>query len=187
MAKEENKDDLSVLEYLYVKYKNLMFREALYIVHDENDAEDIVQQACLKLIPYVKNIKYKEEGMTCNFIKVVVRNIARDSFRKSLYLNKKEDVFDHVSESDSDFYAGVTDSIIERENVKLIDEAINKLPDKYREIILLEKIYCYPREETMKMLGLSYEAAKKRMTRAKSMLLEILKKEGLNDGREKLR
>ena len=39
----------------------------------------------------------------------------------------------------------------------------------------------------MKILNTNYETLKKRMTRAKTKLLEALKKEELNDGREDIR
>lgn len=184
---DENADDMSVLEFLYTKYKRLMMREALLILRNKDDAEDAVQLACLKMLPHLKEINFKESGMICNFIKIVVRNAAIDTYRKKIYLNTKEDFIDSLSEHKLDEYGSISDLVIEKESIKRIDEAINKLPDKYREIILLEKVMCYSREDTMKMLGESYETLKKRMTRAKSKLLEILKEEGLNDGREKLK
>ena len=44
---------------------------------------------------------------------------------------------------------------------------------------MLDKVYGYSKKDIMNLLNLSEETAKKRMTRAKAKLQELLDKEGL--------
>ena len=183
MRKSVNETNYARLERIYEKYRAIMYREAYNILHDVNDAEDAVQQSFLKLINYMDRIKEEEAGMTCNFLKIVVRNIAIDIYKKRLYLNNREDAVDILDETTTGYSAEVSDLVIDRESVERISKQIEKLPEIYRDVLLLEKVYGYSREETIKILGTNYETIKKRMTRGKNKLLEALKKEGLNNGR----
>lgn len=183
MVAKMSKENISKLERLYAEYRTSMYKEACLILRDPNDVEDVLQQSFMKLIPYTEKIMEDKPGMTCNFLKMVVRNISRDFLKKRMYLNSKEDSIDAI-EDDHNFLTRCTiDVVIERESLSRITKAIDNLPPKLREIILLEKVFGYSREETIKLLGSNYEALKKRMTRAKTQLLENLTKEDLNDGR----
>lgn len=187
MLKPVEKDNLSKLERIYEKYRVIMYREAYNILHDANDAEDAMQQSFLKLIKYLDKIKEEEVGMTCNFLKIVVRNISIDIYKKRLYLNTKEDAIDMVDDFTTGRTNEVSDLVIDKESVRIISDEIKRLPEIYRDVLLLEKVYGYSREETIRILGSNYETLKKRLTRAKTKLLDALRKEGLTDGKENLR
>lgn len=179
-----DKGDLEKLERLYKIYSKSMYNAAYGILHNHHDTEDVIQQAFLKLIPYASKIRDDEKGMTCNFLKIVARNAATDYIRKKTYLNKKEDYIDDVVD-DSHFITKCPDDIvISKESVERISKEIEKLPDIYRDIIVTEKIFGFSREESQGILNANFETLKKRLTRGKEKLLEALKKEGLNDGRE---
>lgn len=182
----ENKD-LSKLERIYEKYKRIMYKEAYTILKDVDDTEDAVQQAFVRIVNCIDRIKEEEAGMTCNFLKIVVRNVAKDIYKKRLYLNTKEDTIDSLEEVLSSDCKEVTDIVIDKESVSRIAKEIENLPEIYRDVLLLEKVYGYSREDSMRILGANYETLKKRLTRAKTKLLEALRKEELNDGREDIR
>ncbi len=189
MFKAKKDKDFSKLERVYEKYKNIMYKEAYNILCDAHDAEDALQQTFMKLLHCMDKIDEAEVGLTCNFLKIVVRNVAKDIYKKRIYLNTQDDVIDTIESSNisSASIKEVSDAVIEKETSNRIIKAIGELPESYREIILLEKIYGYSRDETVILLGENYETLKKRMTRAKTKLLEILRKEGLDDGRENIR
>lgn len=183
---KSNNDIISKVERIYEQYKNLMYKEAFNILHDPHDAEDAVQQALLKLVRCEETIKDDEPAMLCNFLKIVVRNASKDLYNKRIYLNTSEDAIDVLDESVVDENMEVANIVIEHESMDRISKVIYSLPDKYRDVLLLIKVFGYSKEQTMDLLGINYEALKKRMTRAKKKLLEALKKEGLNDGRQNI-
>lgn len=67
MVAKMSKESISKMERLYATYKTAMYKEALLILRDPNDAEDVIQQSFMKLIPYTENITEDKPGMTCNF------------------------------------------------------------------------------------------------------------------------
>lgn len=186
-TENRNRIGISKFERIYEKHKKVMYKEAYNVLQNSHDVEDAVQQACLRLLQCAERIKEDEVGMTCNFIKIVVRNVAKDLYRDKIYLNTKEDAIDMLADDWTRMCRiGVVDLVIDKENVGRIVKAIDNLPEKCRDILLLEKVFGYSREETMILLGESYETLKKRMTRAKTKLLEALRKEDLDDGRENI-
>lgn len=187
MDKEYNKEDSDKLERMYKKYKLIMLAEAYNILYDRSEAEDAVQQSFLKLTTCVDKIKDDDPGMTCNFLKVVVRNVAKDLYKKRLYLNTEDDEVEKVADKKRHRNTETSHVVIAKDSVNTIINAILGLPEKYRDVIMLEKIYGYSREESMKILNINYETIKKRMTRAKAKLTEALEKEGIDVGRDEYR
>ncbi len=189
MFKSKDKKDLSKLEKLYWSYKNIMYNEAYNILHDTQEAEDAVQQAFTRITGFVDKIVDEEPAMTCKFLKIVVRNVAKDIYKKRLYLNNQEDIFEIFETDDTPNVSNkeVTDIVIDKESSNKIANEINNLPEIYRDIILLERIYGYSREQTMALLNVNYETLKKRMTRAKNKLLGALGKEVQDDGKKDVR
>ncbi len=180
MVPKMSKENISKMERLYAMYKTAMFKEALLILRDPNDAEDVIQQSFMKLIPYTNNILEDKPGMTCNFLKMVVRNLSRDFLKKRMYLNSNEGSIDMV-EDDQKFLTRCTiDVVVEREAIAKITKAIENLPPKLRDVVLLEKVFGYSRKETIKLLNCNHETLKKRMTRAKAQLLKNLKEDSKN-------
>lgn len=175
------------LEKLYLEYRSMMYREANKILHNQFDSEDAVQTAFVKLTKCADRITDEIPIMTHTFMKIVVRNVAIDIHRKRLYLNKYESAYENLNEELADVDQDLADIVIDIYSVEKIIEQIKNLPENYRDVILLEKVYGYTREETMVLFNANYETVKKRMTRAKTKLLEVLKREDLNDGRTSIR
>ncbi|MBQ9314583.1 MAG: RNA polymerase sigma factor [Clostridia bacterium] len=184
MYKQYSSEDAQKLSRLYDKYRYIMQREAYNILYDTGEAEDAVQQAFFKISKCLDRIQEDNPAMTCNFLKVVTRNVAKDIYKKKLYLNAEEDAAEFIDDSKVHITRGVSSMVISKDSTERIVKAILGLPDIYRDVLLLEKVYGYSRERTMKILNANYETVKKRLTRAKAKLLEVLREEGLDDGRE---
>ncbi len=120
-------------------------------------------------------------------MKIVAKNTAVNVGKQRLYLNKYENTFDILQDELIDQNLELADIVIDKVSVERIIEKIKSLPDKYRDIIVLEKICGYSREETMALYGENYETIKKRLTRAKTKLLEVLKQEELNGNRNTIK
>lgn len=179
-----DKEKSAKLERLYYKYRLIMLSEAYNILFDSNEAEDAVQQAFLRISDFVEKIKEDDPAMTCNFLKVVTRNVAKDLYKKRTFVGTEEDIATKLEDNRPSRPAETSQIVIHKDSFNRIVDAIMNLPEIYRDVLLVEKVYGYSREDSMKILNENYETLKKRLTRAKIKLLEILKEEGLNDGRE---
>lgn len=184
MSKQYSSEGAEKLARLYEKYRYVMQREAYNILYDSIEAEDAVHQAFVKISKCLDRINEDEPAMTCNFMKVVARNVAKDIYKKKIYLNTDQDAAEIVADLKTKGTHGVSQLVISKDCTERIVKAILSLPDIYRDVLLLEKVYGYSREQSMQILNTNYETLKKRLTRAKAKLLEVLREEGLDDGRE---
>lgn len=158
-------EDRSKFEFLYIEYRGLMFHVANKILHNEQDAEDTVHQAFLKVAENIEKIGDPKCPKTQGYIVTIAENKAIDLYRR----RQKRQVVEL-----SDDLPGVT-AIYEGENT--LAACILKLPARYREVILLRYYQGYSVKEVAAILGLSLSAASKLNQRAKNRLRELYEKE----------
>ena len=158
-------EDRSKFEFLYMEYRGLMFHVANKILHNEQDGEDTVHQAFLKVAENIEKIGDPKCPKTQGYIVTIAENKAIDLYRR----RQKRQVVEL-----SDDLPGVT-AIYGGENT--LAACILKLPARYREVILLRYYQGYSVKEVAAILGLSLSAASKLNQRAKNRLRELYEKE----------
>lgn len=159
-------EDRSKFEQLYLEYRGLMFHVANKILHNEEDAEDIVHQAFLKVAENIEKIGDIKCPKTVSYIVTIVESQAIDLYRR----HQRRQVVEF-----SDELSGIS-VVYEGENT--LTSCILKLPARYREVILLRYFQGYSVKEVAAILGLSLSAASKLDQRAKNRLKGLYEKEG---------
>lgn len=162
-------EDRSKFEQLYLEYRGLMFHVANKILHNEQDAEDMVHQAFLKVAENIEKIGDPKCPKTQGYIVTIVENKAIDLYRR----RQKRQVVEL-----SDELPGIS-AVYEGENV--LAACVLKLPARYREVILLRYFQGYSVKEVAAILGLSLSAASKLDQRAKNRLRDLYEKEDKYD------
>ncbi len=175
----ELKRDFSKLERIYEKYKGIIFKEAWAILHNENDVEDAVQKTFENLTKCCDRIEDVDSPRTCGFIKIVARNAAIDIRKEKVNIVNMETSIEFLEDIGSAECADSLEILIQKESVRIVIEAIKKLLEKLRDVVILEKVLGYTRAETMQLLGEKNETLKKRLTRARNKLLDKLRKDDL--------
>ena len=162
----ETDEDKSKFEEIYYAYRNLMYHIAYDRLHHEQDAEDIVHQAFLKI---AKNIKIIEpvSPRTKQFVVTMVENLVFDLFRS----RKK-----HPQTEYNDALQNALSAEMDGED--LLAECILKLPEQQRAVIWLKYHHGYSLREIAKLLGISLAWAQKIDQRAKKKLEELYKEGG---------
>lgn len=134
---------------------------ALKIVEDAQEAEDIVEDAFMKVWQRIENGDNIE-----NFRAYMYRSVRNECI--SFLRNKKEFVeFENIPEIDDE-------TIDTSERDAKIWKAIEELPEKCREIFLLSKRDGLSNEEIAIEMGISVKTVKNQMTKAFSRLREAL-------------
>jgi RNA polymerase sigma factor (sigma-70 family) len=133
----------------------------LCIAHTKNfhDSEDIMQEVFIQAISKLDTLK--DAGR----VRAWLLQIAR---RKCIDYHRKRSLTGQISE-DMPVPASEDDKQIER-----LHEAISKLPDGYREPIILYYLNGQNCPSVAKTLGISEEAVRSRLVRARLRLHEIL-------------
>ena len=160
-------EDRSKFEIIYHKYGALMFYIANKILHNQEDAEDAVQQAFIKIAENIDKISEPVCPKTHSYIVTIIESKAIDLYRH----NQRKKTVEFM-----DATAGL--SFPEPETSSLA-ECIKQLPPRYREVILLKYYQGMSTKEIAAQLDISTENASKLDQRAKKKLMELCKKEGV--------
>ena len=167
-------DDREKVIRLYANYKNLMYSEAYNILRDHHLTEDAVHDSFIKVIKYLHKIDESDVPRTRNYLVIICRNTAKDIRRKTLPLNDDENIADEVSFEDTGRKSDTLDIVLHKESVRELAKAIENLPEIYRDALILQKVEGHSREEIAQILNINVETVKKRLTRAKQMIIRYM-------------
>jgi RNA polymerase sigma factor (sigma-70 family) len=168
-------------EVLHNRHKSRIFTTILLIVKDSDLAEDLYQETLMKVLHYIRDGKYNEEGKFLPWVIRIARNLAIDYFRKD-----KRNPMVHASEDYDVFsYAGhTTDSpekqIISQENQRYIRALIQKLPDKQREVLIMRHFADLSFKEISDLTDVSINTALGRMRYALVNLKKMMEPQQKN-------
>ena len=154
---------------LYNQYCDGMFVVANRFVKDTFEAQDIVQEAFIKA--FSKLHQYKAEVTFGAWLKRIVINKSID-----LLKSKKQQMLEldevHLKVVDSNYEdEWLVDDAITLNEVK---DAINKLPDKYKYVVMMFLIEGYDHQEISEVLNITEVASRTQLSRGKTQLKELL-------------
>lgn len=126
------------IETLIYRYKDKVFTSIFMLVKDKYIAEDIFQDAFLKMIRTMREGRYSEQGKFLPWAIRVAHNLCMDHFRRTrqqipVTLPDGRDiseVFSFISETASD-------KMEQRQVNKSVRQLIEMLPEEQREVIVL--------------------------------------------------
>lgn len=154
----------SKFEQIYIRYKSMMYAAAFSILRNEQDAEDAVHHAFVKIAENISKISEPECPKTRSYVVTIVENTAINIYRK-----KKR----HPSVSLDEEGPWLA---VEYTGSNELARCMAQLPGRYRQVLLLKHHHGYSTKEIAKMLDLTAANVAKIEQRAKEKL-EILCKE----------
>ncbi len=156
---EEEKDKL---EQLYINYKKLIYSIAFEYMSNSFLAEDAVHNTFLKLTNYLDKIDDIYDHKTVTFIGIVAKSVCIDMLRKEKTLKQIELRLD-----------GIIDNYCEDLDIKDLLKKIDKLPEIYRNTVMLKYFYKMSNRQICDINGISIMTLRKRLSRAKKYLNEV--------------
>jgi RNA polymerase sigma-70 factor (ECF subfamily) len=144
-----------------------VYRTAYYMLNNEQDALDISQEALIRI--YTKINSYEEKAQFKTWVQRIVTNICIDKFRKNKPTVSVEE-HDMIFSSDNN----VEDEVISTYLAKDINEAIEKLPELHRTVIVLRYIEDFSYNEIAESLDLPINTVKSYLFRARKQLQNLL-------------
>lgn len=163
----ETAEDQSKFEIIYTEYRNYMYRVAYKILRNQQDAEDIVHHAFVKIAENISKIEDPRCLKTKGYIVTIVKNGAIDVYRR-----KK--AHPHVEYRD-----GLSGKQMQYDGDNVLAGCILKLPERQRNIIILKYHYGYELKEIAKMLDITYRNALQIDQRAKAKLRALCEEAGI--------
>lgn len=160
----------SIFKQIYDIYHRLMLYIADSILHNKQDAEDVVQEAFLSIAQNISKISEPESKRTKSFIATITANKAIN-----LYNSKSKSKIVDIDGCSAN-EPGI--SVRPPEDSGLAC-CILKLPVKYRNMIILKYSHGYSTRECAEILGISPSAASRLDQRAKNKLELMLREEAV--------
>lgn len=150
---------------LYDKYSDGMYLVALRYSKMQQEAEDILQEAFLKVFNNIKT--FRKDSSLAYWIKRIVVNTALNHQRSKLYLYPMVDVTDLTDRS-------VDETAISNLSYEELLQLIQKLPSGCQVIFNLFAIEGYKHNEIAELLQISEGTSKSQYSRAKSILAQSI-------------
>lgn len=163
---------LSIFLKIHERYEQTMYSVAINISKNSYDAEDIVANAFIKVIYILNEIDPKEveTQRVKNLIITITKNAAIDYLRKNRRIVAS--VIDLEIESGE---KSVEELCVEAEDYQRLLGCIDKLDDKYRDVLRLRVLNNLSSKSIGKILNISEASVNMRFMRAKHLLVKRLK------------
>lgn len=150
-------------------FKDKMYRYAFSIVGNKMEAEDVVQEALIKL--WRGKEKFAEISNKEAWAITVVRNLSIDKIRSKKKKNTSDiDDYYHISDNAPSPHK----SLEQRDALKKVEEIMDTLPSTQKEIITLRDIEGYTYQEIANIMELKVDQVKVYLFRARKVLREKL-------------
>lgn len=147
-------DDERLKKEHYIKHKDMVFRIAMIYVADIEDAKDITQEVFIRLM---KHGLFSDENYEKRWLIQVTKNLCHDSYRSKW--SKRTSL------------AGIENQFYQNDHESFeIMEAVMKLKEKYKTIIILYYYEGYQINEIACMLKIKESTVKMRLKKAKEIL-----------------
>lgn len=154
---------------IYTETMQMLYKISYRIVNDEEAAEDLAHDSLIKAnekeltFPSINDAKFwlirVVKNASLNYVKRKARE--KKAYEKALY------------EETRVFHSGETE-LLKAETIKTAQEALNKLPAKLKEVIVLAEYGDMTYKEIGKVVGISEGNVKVRIFRARKLLEEML-------------
>ena len=156
------------LESCIEAYGKDIYTFCLHLAGRQELAEDLYQDTFLTAVEVIERID-KEANMKSYLLSISIR-IWKNTKRKWAWRNRIAPTLDLVENFSTDIAYEERDSVLEDEKSAVLKSAIEKLPEKYKIIILLYYMEEVPQEKIAKILHLPIGTIKSRLYAARKIL-----------------
>ena len=157
-------------DYLYEKYKRLMWVKAHDILRDHALAEDAVSEAFIRVYRHIDKIEDPDSSKTVAFLVTIVKNVAI-----TLYHKRNKGTTTDISELEMPSDFNLEDRIAEKDEMQTAMQLIDRLSDELRAVFLLKYANDLSHKQIGDILGISENNVTVRMHRAKKKLTQWAK------------
>jgi RNA polymerase sigma-70 factor, ECF subfamily len=166
--------DHRALEKLLARHQRRVYRFGLKMCRDEEDAKDVLQDTLLAVARGVKDFRGASSMST--WLYTIARSFCIKKRRRSKFAPPQEVSLDsspgEEARSVADEGRGPEESLAGRQIEAALEEAIGSLQPIYREVLLLRDVEGLTAPEVAEVLGISIEAVKSRLHRARVSVRE---------------
>jgi RNA polymerase sigma-70 factor (ECF subfamily) len=130
--------NINALETLILRHKDKIYTSILFLVKDQYLAEDIFQDAFIRIIDTMRSGRYTEEGKFLPWAMRIAHNLCVDHFRKvkrtpTIKNSEDQDIFEVLNFTEE----SAEDKMIKKQSHNRVRDMLDLLPEDQREVIIL--------------------------------------------------
>ncbi len=163
--------DTACFEIIMRRYNQRLYRVSLSILHDDHEAEDVMQETYVRAYQHLRQFAGRAKFSTW-LTRIGVHEALARVHRRGRFL-ELEPSADPKGDPMDAFPAtalGPEQLASTAELGRLLEQAIDALPEGYRSVFMLRDVEEMSTEETAECLEITVENVKTRLHRARAML-----------------
>jgi RNA polymerase sigma factor (sigma-70 family) len=158
-----------LFEATVLPHLDAAFNFARWLTRDDAEAEDVVQDACLRALRYFSSLR---DGDARAWLFAIVRNtwysrLARRTDVTGTLERPRSEPLDHALDPEA--------RLLQRGTIDLVRGAIEQLPVDFREVLVLREIEGLSYKEIATVMRVPIGTVMSRLARARERLLSELK------------
>ena len=158
--------ELARFEAAVLPHLDAAYTLARYLTRNAHDAEDVVQDACLRALKYFDGFRGDGGTSARAWLLTIVRNTAF-TWRRRHRADARATEFDETQHSKVD--------VDDRPDRELLARALDRLAPEFREVIVLREIEGLSYKEIGDVAGVPVGTVMSRLSRARARLQETLR------------
>jgi RNA polymerase sigma-70 factor (ECF subfamily) len=162
------RDERSLFEELCLPHLDAAYNLARWIVARDHDAQDVVQEAYMRALKGFKGFRGADARA---WLLTIVRNTAYTCARKYSHVSNMIPFDEALHSTPAD--ESVPESFYE-ERKRQLDDALNRLPSEFREVLVLYEIEGWSYKQMASALNLPAGTVMSRLSRARRRLRQEL-------------
>jgi RNA polymerase sigma-70 factor (ECF subfamily) len=168
--------DTTALETLLVRYQPHLYRFGLRMCGNVEDAGDVAQESLISMARSVRD--FRGDSSVSSWLYTIARRFCIKKRRRSKFAPAREESLDtpgtDAAQHIADPRPNPEQTATNRELATALTHAIDALEPSQREVLVLRDVEGLPAPEVAKILGMSVDAVKSRLHRARVAVREKL-------------
>lgn len=160
-------DNREEFEKVFVEHVNILYNFALKLTKNQMDAEDLTEDTFLRAFRFFS--KFREGTNVKSWLYKIMHNIFINNYRKAKRepetLEFKEEILE-IQNVPQDFFSKLLDEEIQ--------EALDSLPQEYKDAVILSDIEGFSYAEISGILNCPVGTVRSRLSRARKLLFDKL-------------
>ena len=168
--------DSALFEILMRRHNQRVYRVVRAVVKDEADVEDVMQQAYINVFTHLHQFEERSKFSTW-----LIRIALHEAFGRRRKVQRSDSTTARIRSDVNEERGELMDTLTSpqadperqayaQELHRVLEAAVDTLPDTYRTVFMLRDIEGLSTSETGEGLGLGEEAVKTRLHRARAMI-----------------
>lgn len=166
-------------EQIFTAHLDAAYDYAHWLTRDARNAEDVVQEACLRAFKFLDS--YNGDSARA-WLLAIVRNTYYTWHQKHrgeafhVQFDEETMIANGADSADLESSIGSIDQVLRQNDARrLVNEALAELPEEFREVIVLRELEDLPYKEIATIAGVPIGTVMSRLSRARKLLLQHLK------------